>query len=46
MGRQRLFAIPFVAPALSCTSDCHFARYLRMDGQAMSADCGDWASRC
>jgi hypothetical protein len=26
----------------------HFAGHLRMgmDGQAMGADCGDWASRC
>ena len=46
MRWRRLFAIPVVVSALSCTFGCHFARYLRLDGQAMGADCGDWASRC
>jgi hypothetical protein len=24
----------------------HFARHLRMDAQAMGADCSDWTSQC
>ena len=46
MRWQAFFAIPVAVSALNCTSGCHFAGHLRMDAQAMGADCGDWASQC